>query len=120
VRRSLEQIEAERAIRSELAATRDQLLNEYVTGDDRRLLLERLSALTGRLIELEEGARPPPPPPLLDPTKISREEALERAKKIRANPAYWTCGNGTLPEARALLVQEVAELDAIAAGEDES
>jgi hypothetical protein len=124
--RTIEQIDEMRGLRAEIAATRGRLTDgSWMPDADRRLEGERLQALTAKLLELEDAARPPPPPPVLDPEqRITRDEAAKRAKEIRARPEFWNSGllraDGTQVishEAHAQLVREVAELDAIALGD---
>lgn len=124
---TLEQLEAIRAVKVEIATTRARILKGGMGNEERELEQQRLLSLTERQLQFEAAAEPTPPPPAVpDIAKIPPAEAAKRAAAIRARPEYWKPGT-TLKEdgspvisraAHEQLRSELVELDA-RAGESE-
>lgn len=114
--RTLEQLDAIRALRDDIAATRTRALDHSRPLADRRVDQERLTALVAKVAELEAPGAPTAPPPILDP-KATPENAAKRAAEIRADPRFWdrhrrdAAGNSLTAEEHARLCRELVECD---------
>jgi len=113
----LKAIQSRLDLENEITKTRDRLLNGYVPPDERRLLSEKLSALTEQKLAIEEAAKPPPP--VSAAAKLTREEAVKQAAALRARPECLTGWRPDVDDSKQIsredhrkLVHEVAELDA--------
>ncbi len=120
---TFEQLEAIRAKRIEIDATRERITDRVMAQAERQVEVARLSELTRQLLELEEAAESPPPAPNPEIAKLTPEAAAARAKAIRDRPEFWNHsktdadGNPALSrEKHQALVAEVVQLDARAGG----
>jgi hypothetical protein len=106
-----EQLEAIRAKRREIDATRERLLTAPMAWAERQLEEQHLSSLTGQLLAIEEaGNAPPPHPKAAEIAKLTPAQAEAAAKAIRERPEYWTPGKRDADGNPALTREQHTEL----------
>lgn len=88
---TLEQLDAIRAVKAEIAAARKRLLDgQPMTNEERNLEQERLLGLTKKQLDLEEAANAlAPHPKAAEIAKLSPQAAASRAAELRKRPEYY-------------------------------